>query len=141
MPVIAFGRGRTELKQELRRLEPSWFHQITCLKRGGCTGSLAAATDSLISTPLGQFLCLIVRSCWTTGGGKNGVCGVVNITTIDLISPPQSGQVTVLDHVAFTYMAKLDFQGQDSFSLQVSAAIKKVNGTSTIRIVVSIIGR
>jgi len=29
MPVIAFGRDRTELKEELRRLEPSWFHQIT----------------------------------------------------------------------------------------------------------------
>jgi hypothetical protein len=66
---------------------------------------------------------------------------VENITTIDLISSPQFGQVTVLDHVAFTYMAKPDFQGQDSFSLQVSGAIKKVNGTSTIRIVVSIIGR
>ena len=50
-------------------------------------------------------------------------------------------QVTVLDHVAFTYMAKPDFQDEDSFSLQVSGVIKKVNGTSTIRIVVSILGR
>ena len=49
--------------------------------------------------------------------------------------------MTVLDHVAFTYMAKPDFQDEDSFSLQVSGVIKKVNGTSTIRIVVSILGR
>lgn len=63
----------------------------------------------------------------------------VEIATIDLISAPKFGQVTLIDRVGFKYTAKSDLQGEDSFSLRLSGAIKGVPGTSTIRIVVSIV--
>jgi hypothetical protein len=73
--------------------------------------------------------------------GQSCVRGVrfsnVAFDKIKLISPPHYGQVTLLGS-GFSYRAKSDFQGEDSFVIGVSGAIKKVSGTSTIHIVVSL---
>ena len=63
---------------------------------------------------------------------------VVN-PAIKIISPPKFGQVTLLGP-AFSYAAKSDFRGDDSFTVGVSGAINRASGTSTIRVLVSIGG-
>jgi hypothetical protein len=75
--------------------------------------------------------------------GQSCVRGVrfSNVTnpTINLDSPPQSGQVT-LAGAGFRYTAKTNFQGEDSFALGVSGTINRVSGTSTIHVLVSVVG-
>lgn len=63
--------------------------------------------------------------------------GNVEIESVKLVSPPQSGEVE-LHGSGFTYTPKADFNGQDSFSLAVIGAIKKKRGTSTINVTVSV---
>src|ERR1700730_9782973 len=53
----------------------------------------------------------------------------VVIEDVKLISPPQSGQVT-MQGSGFSYTAKPDFQGEDSFTVLVSGSIKKIPGVS-----------
>ena len=65
--------------------------------------------------------------------------GGVVIETVKLISPPQSGNVRLLGP-GFSYAAKPDFSGEDSFTVVVSGTINKVRGTSTIRVLVSVDG-
>ena len=60
----------------------------------------------------------------------------VNLT---LTSPPRFGKVVLLGP-AFSYSAKVGFQGDDSFTVAVSGTINKVVGNSTIRVLVSIAG-
>jgi hypothetical protein len=75
--------------------------------------------------------------------GQSCVRGIrfndVSFGTINLISSPKFGQVTLLGS-GFSYKTRSDFQGEDSFVIKVSGAIKKVSGTSTIHIVVTIVG-
>jgi hypothetical protein len=56
---------------------------------------------------------------------------------LTLITPPQSGRVD-LHGWGFRYTAKEDFRGQDSFEVGVSGKIKKIFGTSKIRILVTV---
>jgi hypothetical protein len=63
--------------------------------------------------------------------------GRVTIHTAKLISPPQSGQVKLLGS-GFSYTAKSDFQGQDSFMIQVSGMLNGIHGSSDIRIIASV---
>jgi hypothetical protein len=63
----------------------------------------------------------------------------VAFASMNLIAPPLIGQVTLLGP-AFSYTAKSDFQGADSFTLGVSGASNRISGTSTIRIAVSVVG-
>jgi hypothetical protein len=65
--------------------------------------------------------------------------GGVVIETVKLLSRPQSGDVKLLGP-GFSYTAKPDFQGDDSFTIVVSGTINKVRGISTIRVVVSVDG-
>jgi hypothetical protein len=65
--------------------------------------------------------------------------GNVVLETVKLISLPQSGNVRLLGP-GFSYTAKPDFSGEDSFTVVVSGTINKVRGTSTIRVVVSVSG-
>src|SRR6516162_3315599 len=80
---------------------------------------------------------------WTmrTGSGQNCIRGLrharVTIDSAKLISPPQSGQVKLLGS-GFSYTAKSDLQGQDSFTVQVSGMLNGVRGSSDIRIIVSV---
>jgi hypothetical protein len=59
------------------------------------------------------------------------------IDTVKVISTPRSGQITLLGP-AFSYRAKSDFEGEDSFSLAVSGTIHGSRGSSTIRIVATV---
>src|SRR6516164_4073891 len=80
---------------------------------------------------------------WTmqTSSGQSCIRGLrhtrVTIDTAKLVSPPQSGQVKLLGP-GFSYTAKSDFQGQDSFTIQVSGMLNGVRGSSDIRIIVSV---
>ena len=63
--------------------------------------------------------------------------GAVRIDEVKLLSPPQSGQVT-LTGPGFSYTAKPNFQGQDVFTLQVSGSMIRIRGTSEIKVLVSV---
>jgi hypothetical protein len=103
----------------------------------------ALAGECLISGPRYQLQSDTVEWRMKIRSGQSCLRGVrlkdVAIDTIHLISPPQFGRIT-LPGWGFSYTAKSDFQGEDSFAVGVSGAIKRVSGTSTIRIVVSIVG-
>jgi len=58
---------------------------------------------------------------------------------VRLISPPQSGQVTLIGP-GFSYTAKSDFRGEDSFVVGVSGFKNKASGYSTIRLIVTVVG-
>jgi hypothetical protein len=58
---------------------------------------------------------------------------------VSLVSPPQSGQVTLVG-LGFLYTAKSDFHGEDSFVVGISGFKNKTTGFSTIRVVVSVVG-
>jgi hypothetical protein len=76
-------------------------------------------------------------------GGHRSICGVrvhlVEFESVRLVSPPQSGQVE-LQGWGFSYTPKDGFWGEDSFALEVSGNLKKLRGSSTIHIVVSVVG-
>lgn len=103
----------------------------------------AYADDCLISGPRYQLHSDSVEWQMTISSGHNCVRGVrfgnVANTTINLISPPQFGQLVLLSS-GFSYTAKTDFEGDDYFVVGVSGAINRVSGTSTVRILVSIVG-
>src|SRR5262245_4294845 len=79
---------------------------------------------------------------WTmrTDSGQSCIRGLrhnrATIDTAKLISPPQSGQAKLLGS-GFSYTAKSDFEGQDSFTIQVSGMLNGIRGSSDIRIIVS----
>src|SRR6516225_9400205 len=81
---------------------------------------------------------------WTmqTSSGQSCIRGLrhnrVTIDAAKLISPPQSGQVKLLGS-GFSYTAKSDFEGQDSFTIQVSGMLNGIRGSSDIRIIVSVV--
>jgi hypothetical protein len=58
---------------------------------------------------------------------------------VSLVSAPKSGKVTLMGP-GFSYTAKPDFQGEDSFMVGVSGYKKKTSGFSTIHVVVSVVG-
>ena len=80
---------------------------------------------------------------WTmqTSSGQSCIRGLrhkrVTVDAAKLISPPQSGQVKLLGP-GFSYTAKSDFEGQDSFTIQVSGMLNGIRGSSDIRIIVSV---
>jgi len=59
------------------------------------------------------------------------------INHVQLITPPQSGQVTLAQN-SFYYQAAADFQGMDSFTFSISGTRLGVSGNSTIRVLVSV---
>ncbi len=58
--------------------------------------------------------------------------------TVSLVSPPKFGQVTLIGP-GFSYTAKSDFHGEDSFVVGVTGFKNKTSGYSTIRVVVSVV--
>ena len=66
--------------------------------------------------------------------------GAVSSSTVELISPPQSGPVTVLGP-GFSYKAKADFQGPDAFTLRVSGTLMRTRGTFEILVIVDVGGK
>jgi hypothetical protein len=62
----------------------------------------------------------------------------VSNPTIKIISPPRYGELALLGP-ALSYRAKVDFQEQDFFEVEVSGLIRKTSGTSRIRVTVSLV--
>jgi hypothetical protein len=61
----------------------------------------------------------------------------VAVESVKLESRPQIGQVSLFGS-GFTYSAKPDYVGRDSFTLAVTGTISKARGSSSIRVVVSV---
>jgi len=103
--------------------------------------SAACAGECVISGPPYQLQSDTVEWRMNIASGQSCIRGIrygnVANPAITIISPPQFGQVTLLGP-AFSYAAKSDFRGQDSFTVKVSGASNRASGTSTIRVLVSI---
>ena len=66
--------------------------------------------------------------------------GSINITSVKLIAPPQSGKVDIKGP-SFSYAAKADFQGQDEFTIQVSGTVVRIAGVSDVKVTVSVVDK
>jgi hypothetical protein len=66
--------------------------------------------------------------------------GSINITSVKLIAPPQSGKVDIKGP-SFSYAAKADFQGQDEFTIQVLGTVVRIAGASDVKVTVSVVGK
>jgi hypothetical protein len=108
----------------------------------GCRAA-SAERCLMVSGPRYHLVADAVNWSMTTISGHRCLRGVryadVEFESVTLISPPRSGQV-VLQGWGFTYTPKDDFRGEDSFALEVSGKIKKIRGSSTIHVVVSVVG-
>lgn len=74
--------------------------------------------------------------------GENCLRGVrfsyVYKADVSLISLPRHGQVSIVG-LGFSYTAKPEFHGEDSFVVGVAGSKKKTSGFSTIRVFVSVV--
>jgi hypothetical protein len=129
----------------------SWYQKAENLGSSEARGRLEVLADRFVRPALGG--CALTREPpyqlksdtvdWTMqiSSGQSCVRGLrhgrVTIHTAKLISSPQSGQVKVLGS-GFSYTAKSDFRGQDSFTIQVSGMLNRIHGTSDIRIIASV---
>ena len=106
-------------------------------------GREASAQSCVVSGPRYMLIAETVRWSIEIKSGHRCLRGVrfrdVEFERLTLVSPPQSGQVA-LQGPGFTYVAKADFDGQDSFTLAVFGAVSKKRGSSTILVTVSVIG-
>jgi hypothetical protein len=88
--------------------------------------SVSAFADSCVFSAAAPFQLTSDTVDWTMQIASGRSCtrglklGPVNISEVKLLASPQSGQV-VIKGPSFSYTAKPDFQGQDDFTLQVSA--------------------
>jgi hypothetical protein len=106
-------------------------------------GRVASAQSCVIDRPRYNLIEDTVGWSMKIAGGRSCARGVrfanVIIESLKLVSPPQSGQIA-LQGLGFTYTAKADFRGQDSFSLTVFGTANKTRGSSTIHVTVSVTG-
>jgi hypothetical protein len=108
-------------------------------------GCRAASAEQciILSDPRYNLAADAVTWSMKVKGGHRSICGVrrhfVEFENVTLVSPPQSGQI-VLQGWGFSYTPKDGFWGEDSFALEVSGNLKNVRGSSTIHIVVSVVG-
>ena len=119
--------------------------RITCLIFLGLLSlgfGTAHAAECYISGPRYQLRSDTVEWRMQIAGGQTCIRGIrfnnVEFASIKLIAPPQSGRVALLGP-AFSYTAKTDFTGEDTFAVAVSGAINRLNGSSTIHVVVSVV--
>jgi hypothetical protein len=99
--------------------------------------SAAYATDCVVNGPRYQLTSDLVNWSMKIGSGQGCIRGLrlnnVAIKSLQLVSPPQIGQVT-LQGPSFTYSAKSEYEGEDSFTVVVSGTINRSSGSSTIRV-------
>jgi hypothetical protein len=102
---------------------------------------VAYASECVVSGPRYGLTSDTVDWSIKIGSGESCVRGLrfnnVAIESVKLVSPPQAGQVTLLGP-GFTYSAKSNYEGGDSFTIALSGTINRSKGSSTIRITVSI---
>jgi hypothetical protein len=63
--------------------------------------------------------------------------GTMTLDEVSIDSPAKSGEVTVQGY-SFTYKAKDGFKGEDSFSVKISGANRRVRGATTISVRVTV---
>jgi hypothetical protein len=106
----------------------------------GCSGAVA---EPCVITNRQIYNLVADTVHWSMRVGNGHTCfhGIrfakVQFEKMTLVSSPRSGQV-VLHGSAFTYVPKKNFEGDDSFDLDVAGQIQKVRGASTIHVVVSV---
>jgi hypothetical protein len=101
----------------------------------------AHAMECVVNGPRYRLTSDVVNWSMKISNGQSCIRGLrfnnVAIESLHLVSPPQTGQVT-LRGPSFTYSAKSDYEGEDSFTVAVSGTINRSRGSSTIRIIVSV---
>ena len=101
----------------------------------------AHATECVVGGPRYRLTSDLVNWSMKIGSGQSCVRGLrfnnVAIESLQLVSPPRIGQVT-LQGPSFTYVAKSDYAGQDSFDVLVTGTINRSRGSSTVRVSVSV---
>ena len=101
----------------------------------------AYAVECVVNGPRYSLISDVVNWSIKVGSGQSCIRGLrfnnVAIESLKLVSPPQTGQVT-LRGPSFIYSAKSEYEGEDSFTIAVSGTINKSRGSSTIRIAVSV---
>src|ERR1700730_4453553 len=107
----------------------------------GSGSSQDSATQCQLFGPSYQLASDTVVWQMTLGSGQSCVRGLrtwnATLESTKLTVPPQFGQVK-LEGPGFLYRAEGRFQGEDSFVISVSGKLNKINGSSAIRIVVSV---
>jgi hypothetical protein len=107
-------------------MSTSAAYAIECVVNGPRYGLTSDTVTWSINVSSGQ-------SCIRGLGGYDKVA----IESLELVSPPQTGQVT-LRGPSFTYSAKSEYEGEDSFTVAVSGTSNRSRGSSTIRVIVSV---
>lgn len=104
-------------------------------------GQVAQAGQCFTNGPRYQLKSDTVEWRMKIRSSENCVRGVrfsyVYNATVSLVALPRSGRVTVVGP-GFSYTAKSNFHGEDSFVVSVSGSKNKTSGSSTIRVLVSI---
>jgi hypothetical protein len=107
-------------------------------------GTTAAyGTECVGSGPRYRLTSDIVDWSMRISSGQSCIHGLrfnnVAFESLKLISPPKKGQIA-LRGPSFIYSAKPEYEGEDSFTLEVSGTINRSKGSSTIHVVVSVGG-
>ena len=99
--------------------------------------SAAYATDCAVNGPRYLLTSDLVNWSMKIARGQSCIRGLrfnnVTIESLQLVSPPQIGQVT-LRGPSFTYTAKSEYEGEDTFTVVVSGTINRSRGRSTIHV-------
>jgi hypothetical protein len=106
------------------------------------TGAWAApASTCVITSPRYQLTSDNVDWSVKTRSGQTCIRGLrygsVVLETVKVTARPQSGDVKLVGP-GFSYTAKPDFVGEDSFTIEVSGAMNKIHGTSTIHVLITV---
>jgi hypothetical protein len=121
-------------------MKTGWIAGAVLVVLFGCHGTFAE-TCVITNRQTYNLAADTVNWSMRVGNGQNCRYGVryakVQFEKMTLAAPPRSGRV-VLEGSAFTYVPRKDFQGDDSFDLEIAGQIQKVRGASTIHIVVSV---
>jgi uncharacterized protein len=121
-------------------MRPWWIGCVIVLGFLSLGFGAASAGSCLIKGQHYRLVTDTVEWSMTLASGERCTRGFnVEIGRISLRSSPQSGKVS-LRGPSFTYMAKSDFQGEDSFTVVITGSIASMPGSSTIRINVSVGG-
>src|SRR5262249_5701317 len=110
----------------------AWFSGLECALAQGCAVDVHPYQLNLDHV-VWSMKVASGRSCvW---GFR--VSGVV-LESVRLAIAPETGQVTIKG-VGFSYQPKIGFLGADSFTVVVSGTRQRTMGTSTIRVLVSVV--
>ena len=108
-------------------------------------GGVASAESCVFSSaPAFQLKSDTVEWAMKIAGGHTCIrglrSGAASSSTVEIISPAQFGKVRVLGP-GFSYEAKADYQGPDTFTLRVSGTLMRTRGTSEILVIVDVGGK